>query len=106
MYTQQVTVTIGRNVGNAPMSPNDWARFGARVEGVLIGALGVELGDIERHDGRGVWDGVEEDSAKFSVLVPDFDADKYAALKYRLRIIADDFEQDAIALSVGVSELV
>ena len=99
----QVTVTIGRNVGDSPMADADWQRFAARVVNRLewIGA-----DSVERHDGRGEWDGIVEDSSKFSALFDSLDSRSVDALRHSLSIIRDDYQQDAIALCIGNSELI
>lgn len=106
MYTNQVTVTIGRNVGPLPLDDAEWLGFQEDVRDALHVWLNVPYRDIETHAGRGEWDGVAEESMKFSALVPDYDGTGYPQLRAQLAIIRDAFRQDAIALNVGVSELV
>lgn len=106
MYANQITVTIGRNVGPLPLARDEWNGFQQDVRDALHVSLNVPYRDIEAHAGRGEWDGVAEDSIKFSVLVPGYDGTGYAPLRAQLAIIRDNYRQDAIALSVAESELV
>ena len=103
----QVTVTIGRNVGDSPMAEDRWCDFRASIDDALMDSFKIDsLESIESHNGTGEWQGVREDSLKASVLFDSLDALGVQQLRERLAIIRDEFEQDAIALCIGDSELV
>ena len=59
---------------------------------------------IETHYGKGTWDGVEEESAKISVL-SDQPLTHLSYLRQALANLAEEYGQDAIALTIGTSEL-
>lgn len=101
------TVTIGRNVGTTPMPERDWAAFQRQVEYALSESLGWGEPYPERHTGVGVWDGVTEESFKVTAFT-NYPADPYSVslLRDRLAVLAGDYNQDAIALTLGESELV
>lgn len=100
-----VQVNIGRNVGDVPMSPRNWAGFMGSVEGALRAAT-IGKGVISVHTGRGAWTDdngmtVSEDSAYFST----FAVVDVPALRTALAKVREFAGQDAIALIVG-SELI
>ena len=59
---------------------------------------------IETHYGKGTWDGVEEESVKISVL-SDQPLTHLSYLRGALTDLAEEYGQDAIALTIGTSEL-
>ena len=102
------TATIGRNVGETPMSDLDWDQFRADVTAdmhrfAVESAVHVEC--VETHYGKGVWYGVEEDSAKITMLTTT-QADNPGILRRYLSENARHYGQDAIALTIGECELV
>lgn len=115
-----VTVTIGRNVPNvpptnrpdltlavpaSPMSALDWTEFQQAVSDALWStSSGTHAAWTERHYGTADWEGVTEESAKISLLGADFT--HVVALRSRLETIRGMYAQDAIALSVGTSDLI
>ena len=65
------TATIGRNVGTEPMTITDWEQFIEDVRSDMLrfaveSAIHVE--SVETHRGKGTWEGVEEESAKITIL--------------------------------------
>ncbi len=92
-------ISIGRNIGNAPMDDNRWKRFIYEIEGAVLLAGGKVYATAT---GEGEWEGVAEDNA----VVTFGNVREIAALKGHLRFLAQDFDQDAIALVLGQSELV
>lgn len=99
-----VTVTIGRNVGTSPLSPESWNEFVSQTREAVKVATD-ELWAVAPY--RGSWDGVSEDSAVFYGPLKDGDQDWYLrALRTQLANLATYYRQEAIGLSVGVSELV
>ncbi len=106
-----VTVTVGRNWGKdsgtgltGPMALPLWHDLIERVQRALEGRAGLVSVEVKR--GRGTWDGVREDSAAVTGLFTEWEAWQHANLKYELRTIRGMYGQDAIALSVGESELI
>lgn len=99
-----ITVTIGRNVGNIPMSLTLWEQFKGDVEADMLAAVPSDI--VETHFGTGVWDGVEEESAKITLLRhSEPTAAMLAKLRAYLSKSARHYGQDAIALTIGQSEL-
>lgn len=101
-----VTISIGRNVRMpldtvGPMDGEAWQNFGDAIDALLArcGAT-VYVGAAES---RGEWEGIAEDSRTWIASVPD---NTLADIRYVLRDLARDFRQDAIALTVGVTELI
>lgn len=117
MYTY--TATIGRNyqprLANTassvrPMSLTAWSTFAEDVTAELLGAsrLSAFLSEptIEVHHGKGIWEGVEEESTKITLLREFPLCDHSAAsLRGALAALAKEYGQDAIALTIGESEL-
>lgn len=96
-----VTVTIGRNVGDTPMSPERWATFKNQVAwDVNISSRVVH---VKRAASVGQWNGVSEDSATWVCECNDAGI---AELVDRMARRAYAFEQDAIAVTVGETTLV
>lgn len=107
---------IGRNVGDIPMTEARWMEFqhavAMRMGIAAMGKDGKPSGpdlsiavahDCQFHYGRGMWDGVPEDSAHISIFwEPGLDIDQ---LRGMLKSLAHKYGQDAIALIAG-SELV
>jgi hypothetical protein len=94
-------ITIGRGVGARALADRAWSRFRqitARLAGSYTRAIYVQ------NQGRGPWDGGTEENfvVTFGGLA-DRDRD---ALQLHLRRLAHRFNQDAIALLLGKSELV
>ena len=100
-----VIVNIGRNIGTTPMSPRRWRAFRAEVGMVLESACG----DLYTRDavGKGGWDDglgwVPEASA---VWVGAIAPENLPDLKLRLASLLERFHQDAIAVTVGDTEMV
>lgn len=108
-----VTVSIGRNYGKIapddlmgkPMSDKEWTQFQRGVE-LFISDNMIGTGFmIETHKGVGVWDGVPEDSAKITALLYNAEIG-IGRLKNDLDFLRQTHYQDAIALTVGDSELI
>jgi hypothetical protein len=111
------TVTIGRNIGNEPMSQTEWNNFIDQTTNALkaFETQVYGLGDTwtELHLGQGSWNGITEDSAKITLFYQEpkssFTNDEQEAeddLRKTLGDLAYRFEQDAVALNFGHSVLV
>ena len=108
------TATIGRNYSNSlavppsmrgqAMTPTRWERF---IEDVKTDMLSAVPSDIcELHLGTGVWDGVDEESAKITLLRhAEASPEMLDELRRLLSENARQYGQDAIALTIGTSEL-
>lgn len=97
-----ITVTIGRGVGDAPMSDVQWARFQADVID-HVSAL-VKPGFTFSYFGEGEWNGIKEESA--AIL---FGATAYTSregdLAHILAGLAEKYGQEAIGYTHGPSKL-
>lgn len=120
MYS--VTVTIGRNVTRPePASPNSvltyaepmpdeqWTQFKADVIATVDDPALRRNQDatIETASGIGVWHGESEPNFKVTSLTNHtWDEDALNILRRSLSELARHYDQDAIALTIGTSELV
>ena len=96
-----VTVSIGRNVGSEPMAQGLWDNFVSVVrDSVRRDANAVY---VDAAASVGEWDGIAEESRTW---VADIDEWDLGALRNALTEWARTFRQDAIALTVGTTELV
>lgn len=105
-----VTITIGRNWGagaredakGTPMSDAMWGHFQTNIDRLLVRAIATVF--VARAIGHGGWDGVDEESATWVAGVDE--ADDVSFLSRELAQLARLYLQDAIALTVGQTELV
>ena len=100
-----ITITIGRNVPTAglpiEMDDRSWAGFKNDVQTVLDNHYATVY--VKAAAGRGEWEGIEEENATYvAALDPAF----LAHLRQALAGLAYDYGQDAIALTVGTTDLV
>lgn len=100
MNDHTLSISIGRNVGDKPMSEADWEAFlHAVIVDVSVTSLIGSPDSI--HYGTGTWDGFREESAIlswFSIDTGDVNLENMLA---RLTVTADTFGQDAIAVSLN-----
>ena len=96
-----VTITIGRNFGDVPMTASRWAGFKNDIQTVLDNHYATVY--VNAAAGRGTWEGVEEENATW---VAGLDAAFVPKVRERLSYLADVYEQDAIAYTVGTTDLV
>lgn len=102
MYS--ITATFGRNVGSTPMTLTNWELFKGDVAADMQAALNTPTHEL--HTGKGVWQGVEEESAKVTILrESEPTASELDATRRFLSELARQWGQDAIALTIGKSEL-
>lgn len=114
-------VTIGRNVRTGfttfePMSDVQWATFEADAAAELLVTAektrstdGYAWGEdeefrLEIHRGEGTWDGVKEESSIITLLASQ-PLTHLSDLRRRISELARHYDQDAIALTIGESEL-
>ncbi len=112
------TATIGRNISAAhpvrahqPMSITEWENFKfAVVEDMRAASETSDYQDpftLEVHAGIGHWEGRSEESVKVTLMRDKKLTDHaYAQLIGCLKFDAREYGQDAIALSVGESQLI
>lgn len=100
MFT--VMVSIGRNIGNEPMSDRDWIFFQNDVADVIR-----REGEMpEVHSGTGMWDGIRETSVHLTVYREFVTEGMRYAYRQGLARLASHYGQDAIALTISEPELV
>jgi hypothetical protein len=95
MRKREATITIGRNIGNKPMSKRDWDSFKREVSEVF------EVLYVNGAESRGVWQGVTETSAVFVGLLCVANEDVVSA---KLAVLAKKYKQDAIGFIVNLRE--
>jgi hypothetical protein len=97
-----VMVSIGRNVGNTPLSDRDWTFFLNDAADVIR----RQFEDAEFHFGKGVWDGISEDSVHITVYRESVTEGMRYAYREGLSRLARHYGQDAIALTISEPELI
>lgn len=98
----QVTVTIGRNVGDVPMHDGRWGSFIIDVFAAVKSVCGLAM-SFGPFFGEGEWEGVrEESSVRIFVTSLSAPAEELEAL---LGQLAAEYQQDAIAWSFGPNQL-
>jgi hypothetical protein len=97
---QNVTVAIGRNIDNEPMSARSWRAFQNDVQAALHSAAEPGPTFSAKYRGEGQWQGVREQSVVFSASFEGVTIDR-EALSGALASIARAYQQDAVALTVG-----
>jgi len=95
-----VTISIGRNIDGRPMTDDRWESFRDAVSEAL--AWEVATTYVDGALSTGSWQGAPETSATW---VASLSESQLPTLRIRLRILARRFHQDAIALTVGATEL-
>lgn len=98
-----ISFTAGRNVDNVPMSEQRWADFNDLLNS-LMATIAEDAILVEEHYGRGSWGGVSEESYKVTCIVEVMPSLEH--VKHVLASLCREYSQDAIALTVGVSELI
>ena len=97
-----VMVSIGRNIGNEPMSRKDWLAFVNDASD----AIRAQGESPEFHFGTGIWDGISEESVHLTVYRDEITETYLYGVKNRLSILASKYGQDAIALTISEPILV
>jgi hypothetical protein len=99
----QITVTIGRGVGDDQLTATQWAEFRAEVRLCL-----THYGDVVvSSNGRGEWEGTAEDNYHAVVILHrDLDDLRWSGLLLWAEDWARRYRQNAIAVSRGESVLV
>ena len=101
------TATIGRGAGDRCLSEEKWATFEDHVNQVFTDiALGHDDDFVEVHSGMGNWQGIEEESTKITLLTNiELDRTMIGVIRRNLEALAEAYDQDAIAFTIGQSEL-
>lgn len=106
----EYSVTIGRNVGDEPMSTHDWRLFRESVNmhlTIIATIDDVQIDAIETTRGTGEWNGVREDNARVVMrTLSPLSETALGKLRVRLGNLATANMQDAIAFTIGTSELI
>ena len=99
--TTTATVSIGRNVGAAPMSGDAWMRFQADIR-LALTECGADI-YVDAARSVGEWQGIIEDSCTFVASVP---IENLAHLDTDLAYLTRVYRQDAIAVTLGTTQFV
>lgn len=106
----EYSVTIGRNVGNEPMSELEWQAYQDDIRVLFRQTVWMAVCHCESEEsftGRGQWDGIWEDNARIVVrTTAPIDSGALSYLRTSLADTASYYGQDAIALAIGTSELI
>lgn len=105
----QITSTIGRNVpGQGELDDTTWGQFQTDLYDVFVNTLDMrQVIFVQMFTSEGgTWNGDAEDSAFLLVVTDENPIDPLDRIKAQLAALAARYEQDAIALSTGVSTLV
>lgn len=105
-----VNVSIGRNVGDAPMMEGEWQAFRASVSNALaVAGNATDPTDyaLDEWQGTSVWQGIAEDNAHYQLRTArPLSGDARDALAKALTRYAAMHQQDAIAIAYGYSRLI
>jgi hypothetical protein len=88
-----ILLTIGRNIDGRPMSAVSWLDFKESLAIAADAYRSAPAAVLGRYDGRGIWEGTEEDSAAILLTV---DAADLPALDRELIALAESFGQECI----------
>lgn len=99
-------VTIGRNVDGVPLSEEDWQAFAAETDQAV--AWAAETIHVRAAQHAGQWNDAPELACTWiAETIDDAGAhEDISALRLALRVLAGRYGQEAIALTVGETELV
>lgn len=96
--TYIIQASIGRNIGNVPMSSRDWSRFLNDVSD----AIRVQGESPEIHTGVGTWEGIREESAHLTFYRDEMPSNgDRTTMVLSLSRLATKYGQDAIGLTVS-----
>lgn len=102
-----IQVNVGRNYTDkqgklSELSDKQWERMESLISSALM-RFTTAPGLIERHEGRGCWDGISEDSKHISVVAEGVDE---AELRAFMAKVASLYQQEAIAVVISSAPLV
>lgn len=97
-----VTISIGRGLpSGGALRPSEWEAFRSHIDDTLADCGATVY--VARAYSVGEWEGVAEESATWVASVP---VECVGYLRDYLRVATDVYRQDAIALTIGETELV
>ncbi len=94
-----ITISIGRNIGEAPMTDAAWASFRANVRDILTGTLVEPF--IGETLGVSKWEGVREECCTFVGSGEPRRRDVEEEIRHEVALLAERFCQDAIFCAVA-----
>lgn len=104
-----VTISIGRSAqgkddagDQRPLDGRHWESFKAQVRTLLTGVIDGTL-HVDRARSIGQWNGLAEESATF---VADIPQSSLSTVRSGLRLLANTWDQEAIALTIGQTEFI
>lgn len=102
MMKVYIQATIGRNVGNQPMSDQDWARYKLQLKYTLGHAIASPLNVM---DGQGYWadedsQTVAEECHAITGIIEGHHVNKIPQIKSQLAYFARRYSQDAVAVVI------
>lgn len=96
-----VTISIGRGLpSGGSLRPSEWEAFRAHIDDTLTDCAATVY--VSRAYSVGEWEGIAEESATWVASVT---AEHVPYLRDYLRVATDVYRQDAIAFTVGETEL-
>lgn len=96
-----MTVSIGRNIGNSPMSQAMWEGFTSSVlRNIRSNTSAIYFVGF----GTGIYEGATEES--FTVVSSNPTESALCAIRVSLSLLAHAFKQDSVALTVGETQIV
>lgn len=96
-----MTISIGRNVNGKPMPDSTWQSFTADIlRNVRSNTSHIYFVGF----GNGEWNAEGEES--FTVVSSNPTTSAYCAIKVSLELFGEAYRQDAIAMTIGETELV
>lgn len=93
-----LSITIGRNIGETPMSQAQWDNFIDTTRTVIKNHLTID-GWIFDGDGQGKWGNMLEDSHAF-IVQSHHDDDAFEKFRFKLARLAYLYDQEAIGCAV------
>jgi len=98
-----VTISIGRNINDWPMSADDWEMFRIGVRQLILTYWFDATIFVDDAFSIGVWNGIKEESSTFVASINEGEMTSFIAM---LTGLAAAYEQDAIAVTVGETQLI
>jgi hypothetical protein len=101
---QSISITVGRGGGERQLDIRTWRQFKRDVRAAV---KNLDFDITVANQGQGSWEGITEQNYHVQGIRPvDLDGSERAETEHRVRLLAKQYEQDAIAWSVGRSELI
>lgn len=116
MTAQNLTISIGRNVGDTQLSLHDWDGFRDYIDTITDRVIYTEPGAqvVQRGNVRGFWDGQEEESFTVTVAGVDptrvvYGSDDATVRQWVARLVGNAcgfYGQEAIAVTWSTPEFI